>query len=477
MNKILYILILLFIFCGIASAQIGNPAGLPNPSSNGYMKYGYVREDSGFITMPRDTFCAKYPTIIKHNNGKYYRTEGNCTRWFELYWNTEDWSLLGNSGTTAGTNFIGTTDNVAWVIKTNNTERARFLGNGNFGIGTTTPTKKLEVVGSDALINSATTGRGTNSISTNIAFGGNALLSITSGDKNTGVGESALRLNQNGAVNTAFGYQSLYNNSSGNFNTAVGGDALVLNTIGNKNTTIGENSLRTNTTGSINTAIGVDALSFNEDGNDNTAIGVQALLMNENGSTNTAVGVNALMSNTSGNTNTAIGNSAGPTHLDGVFNTFIGPGAGRGIEHGDSGVYIGGTKIYAEHSKFVIINDGAANLAYQKDSVGNITTPVQTINNDTTNNKIVVQNTVTGRLRLMNWNQGSSALTDVYNEVVVSDGTTTVTLAHPYVSGTIRLYITGARIDPNQITEATATTITLGAAPVLGTRLILDYKY
>lgn len=39
---------------------------------------------------------------------------------------SSDWSLTGNSGTTAGTNFIGTLDNEDFVIKTNSTERLRF---------------------------------------------------------------------------------------------------------------------------------------------------------------------------------------------------------------------------------------------------------------------------------------------------------------------------------------------------------------
>ncbi len=39
------------------------------------------------------------------------------------------WKLTGNSGTTAGTNFLGTTDNQSLVIKTNSTEAARFTAN------------------------------------------------------------------------------------------------------------------------------------------------------------------------------------------------------------------------------------------------------------------------------------------------------------------------------------------------------------
>ncbi len=47
---------------------------------------------------------------------------------------TSDWSITGNSGTTAGTNFIGTTDAIALVFKTNNTEAFRILSAGNIQI-------------------------------------------------------------------------------------------------------------------------------------------------------------------------------------------------------------------------------------------------------------------------------------------------------------------------------------------------------
>ncbi len=49
------------------------------------------------------------------------------------------WSLTGNSGTTAGTNFIGTTDSVALYAKTNNQTRLAILANGYGGFGTLRP--------------------------------------------------------------------------------------------------------------------------------------------------------------------------------------------------------------------------------------------------------------------------------------------------------------------------------------------------
>jgi hypothetical protein len=58
------------------------------------------------------------------------------------------WALTGNGGTSAATNFIGTTDGVDFITKTNNAERIRISGStGDVGINTTTPTATLDVNG------------------------------------------------------------------------------------------------------------------------------------------------------------------------------------------------------------------------------------------------------------------------------------------------------------------------------------------
>jgi hypothetical protein len=57
------------------------------------------------------------------------------------------WELIGNTNTNEQTNFIGTTDKHALVIRTNGTEAVRVDASGNVGVGTKTPTAKLEVVG------------------------------------------------------------------------------------------------------------------------------------------------------------------------------------------------------------------------------------------------------------------------------------------------------------------------------------------
>jgi hypothetical protein len=62
------------------------------------------------------------------------------------------WNVLGNTGTTAGTHFLGTTDARDLVFKTNNTEWMRILSGGNVGIGTTAPNYLLHIKGGDLFL-------------------------------------------------------------------------------------------------------------------------------------------------------------------------------------------------------------------------------------------------------------------------------------------------------------------------------------
>ena len=55
------------------------------------------------------------------------------------------WGLLGNAGTNAATNFLGTTDNVALNFRTNNITRMTLFGNGDVAFGTTAPLAHFEV--------------------------------------------------------------------------------------------------------------------------------------------------------------------------------------------------------------------------------------------------------------------------------------------------------------------------------------------
>ncbi len=92
-----------------------------------------------------------YDTLLcVKNNVVTYKIDSGST-------NGNYWKLQGNSGTSAGINFIGTTDNVPFVLKANNTEWMRLLTNGNLGIGTTSPNEKLEVNGGLLVAGTGTT--------------------------------------------------------------------------------------------------------------------------------------------------------------------------------------------------------------------------------------------------------------------------------------------------------------------------------
>jgi hypothetical protein len=219
--------------------------------------------------------------------------------------------------------------------------------NVNVGIGTGSPTKKLDVRGqvrivdgtqgaskvltSDANGNaswqtSGSTGwdltgnAGTSTLTNFIGTTDNtALIFKVNNQKagkidqlfyNTFFGYSAGSAGATSSLNTGFGFQVLSNNLTGTWNTGLGHNALSNNTAGWSNTGIGSGVLNSNTTGYANTAVGDGALSNNLGGYQNTAVGVMAL-SSSTGSNNTAMGFYGLLNNTTGNLNTSLGFNSG----------------------------------------------------------------------------------------------------------------------------------------------------------------------
>ena len=225
----------------------------------------------------------------------YYYWDG--AKWVRLQTaasTAPDWSLLGNAGTTAGTNFLGTTDAQDVVFKRNATQAG--------------------------LLNSS-----------NTSFGVAALNPASSGINNSAVGASALMSNTTGSDNSAIGISSLFSNTTGSFNVANGTQSMRFNTTGVGNSAIGDNSLYSNTTGGNNSANGSESLYNNTIGSNNTASGDRSLYFNTTGSQNVATGQYGLYLNTTGSNNVAVGNSAGAGFALGDNNTSIGTNAGPSI--------------------------------------------------------------------------------------------------------------------------------------------------
>lgn len=136
-----FILILFFLISTISYSQVG--IGTTNPNSNALLDVDSSIYTGG-ILLPRlglsstasfAPLSAHVAGMIVYNTatagdvtpGFYYN---NGTLWVRIGGGTatDKWDLLGNSGTTPATNFLGTTDNSALRFRTSNTEAFEISG-------------------------------------------------------------------------------------------------------------------------------------------------------------------------------------------------------------------------------------------------------------------------------------------------------------------------------------------------------------
>jgi hypothetical protein len=200
------------------------------------------------------------------------------------------------------------------VLTSNGSGTASWTTAAAAGVPYTGATQAVNLGEYDLTVNSIKIGTGPGTSTTtslyNTVVGLNALVTNSTGTRNTAVGRGASKSNTTGSENTATGYGALNLNTTGNNNTASGSGALFNSTTGSSNTATGFNVLGANTIGSENTATGTEALVFNTSGSYNSSFGKFALKNNTTGLNNTAVGINALNTNTTGFSNTAIGSNA-----------------------------------------------------------------------------------------------------------------------------------------------------------------------
>ena len=300
------------------------------------------------------------------------------------------WSLTGNSGTTAGTNFIGTTDAQDFVIKTNGTEAMRIGTNQRVGIGITSPGSLLNIqrnsIGSTPsdtygilLSNATAAAAGAPQYSPPVIWQGNGWKTSSGGAsqdvrwradvtpvQGTTAASGAWRV---GVALNGAGYKTILRATSagtlfvyvdstitGNFSSFGSVNNVKIAGLNNEvfigsqptncgtcafNTGLGNGALALNTDGTYNTGLGSSALSSNTTGGINTAAGAFSMAANTTGYSNVAVGVNAMLVSTTGFQNVAVGGGALEAQTTGQENTAVGYDAGISLTTGFRNTYLG----------------------------------------------------------------------------------------------------------------------------------------
>ena len=158
-------------------AQVG--VGTTTPNADALLEINSTVANPGGVLLPRMALTmttspaplsADVAGMIVYNTA----TAGDVTPGF--YYNdgavwvrlgagaaSADWTISGNAGTTAGTNFLGTTDAVALHIRTTNSDRIIIQPGGNIGINDIgNATDQLSVTDTDYPVNGYATGSATN---------------------------------------------------------------------------------------------------------------------------------------------------------------------------------------------------------------------------------------------------------------------------------------------------------------------------
>lgn len=128
----------------IAGTKIDPDFGSQDVTTTGFVAAAYFAVTNWYdwgSSTPRISQGSGAPSASDPNGSIYLRTDGTSSTgiytrqggaWSAVGGGSAGWALAGNSGTTAGTDFVGTTDAIDLVFKTNNAEVGRFISGGGF---------------------------------------------------------------------------------------------------------------------------------------------------------------------------------------------------------------------------------------------------------------------------------------------------------------------------------------------------------
>lgn len=123
--------------------QVG--IGTTTPNSSAILE---INSTNSGILIPRMTLAQRNAITTPANGLLIYQTDGTTGFWYYngTIWtnfSSAGWSIIGNNGTNSSSDYIGTNDNNDFILSTNNSERIRFQNDGDVGINTTNPMKRV----------------------------------------------------------------------------------------------------------------------------------------------------------------------------------------------------------------------------------------------------------------------------------------------------------------------------------------------
>jgi len=201
-------------FSGTSWAPAALPASLPpNGTANGDLNGTYPNPTVDGLRGV--AVSATAPT-----NGQVLQFNGTSWTPTALPAASIDWSVNGNAGTNASTNFIGTTDNVPLSFRVNNT-RAGKIDNATSTVALGVSSGGTSMTGVSNTLIGRSAGTAITTGFRNCIFGSTPGIGSTTGIQNTFIGENAGAGNTTGSNNVAIGQ------AAGNFNDANSGCTFI----------------------------------------------------------------------------------------------------------------------------------------------------------------------------------------------------------------------------------------------------------